>query len=172
MGFFQLCGCVSTTIWMHHMDANEMHGEKARWRLHKNAMWCFEKPLEVTLRKTVNVQPPTFYLSHHPSKTNKTCRRSKDELTSYILLCWSTSKDLHTSALWKERHELLYLHSYRINNITTVLLQGWFWLWITHEGWCAIKQTKPNQPLLYNGKKKRLYKNVNINVWWIQFLNL
>ena len=29
MGFLPSCGYVSTTVWMHHMDANETHGEKA-----------------------------------------------------------------------------------------------------------------------------------------------
>ena len=37
--FLPVCGCVSTTVWMHHLDANEMHGEKAGWELHKNATW-------------------------------------------------------------------------------------------------------------------------------------
>ena len=30
-----------------------MNGEKARWELHKNAMYCFEQILEVTPHKTV-----------------------------------------------------------------------------------------------------------------------
>ena len=29
-GFIPSCGCVDTTVWMHHMDANKTHGEKAR----------------------------------------------------------------------------------------------------------------------------------------------
>ena len=28
MGFLLNCGCVNTTVWMHPMDTNKMHGEK------------------------------------------------------------------------------------------------------------------------------------------------
>ena len=35
--------------------------------------------------------------------------------------------------------------NYGLKSVITVLLQGWFWDWITHEGWYAIKQRKPNQ---------------------------
>ena len=40
MGFLSSCGCVNTTVWMHHMDANKTYEEKARWELHKNANCC------------------------------------------------------------------------------------------------------------------------------------
>ena len=38
-------GCVNTTVWMHHMDADKTHREKARWKLHKNATSGFEQIL-------------------------------------------------------------------------------------------------------------------------------
>ena len=64
--------CVSTTAWMHHMDAYKTHEEKVRWQLHKNATSCFEQVLETTLHKTAAVQPLTSHFKNHPSKTNKT----------------------------------------------------------------------------------------------------
>ena len=35
--FFQVVKLVSTTVWLHHLDFNKMSGEKARWKLHKDA---------------------------------------------------------------------------------------------------------------------------------------
>ena len=37
MRFLPLCGCVSTTVWLHHLNSNEMVWEKARDELHKKA---------------------------------------------------------------------------------------------------------------------------------------
>ena len=34
--FFPCSGCVNSTKWMHHMDADEAYGEKGRQELHKN----------------------------------------------------------------------------------------------------------------------------------------
>ena len=58
-GFFPSCGCVNTTVCMHHMDADKIHREKARLELLKNATCCFEQTLEATSHKTA---------SHKPSK--------------------------------------------------------------------------------------------------------
>ena len=41
--------CLHTTVWIHHVNVNEMHGEKTRWELHKNTSHCLEQILEVTL---------------------------------------------------------------------------------------------------------------------------
>ena len=30
-GFLPSCICVGTTVWMYHLDSNEIHGEKAKW---------------------------------------------------------------------------------------------------------------------------------------------
>ena len=51
-----------------------MHREKAKWKLSKNAMCCFEQILEVIPHKTADVWPltPPPHLTSHPSKTNKT----------------------------------------------------------------------------------------------------
>ena len=48
MGFLPSCGYVSTTEWMHQLDANE----KSSKELYKNAMRRFEQILETTLHKT------------------------------------------------------------------------------------------------------------------------
>ena len=73
IGFLPSCGCINTTVWMHHLDAHEMHGEKARLELHKNNMYCFEQIPEATLHKTAPVWPPNSHLTNHSSKMNKTC---------------------------------------------------------------------------------------------------
>ena len=52
-----------------------MHGEKAKWELHKIAICCFEQIQEATSQKTAAVQPPT----NHPNKMNKTCRALVEE---------------------------------------------------------------------------------------------
>ena len=47
--------CVNTTVWMHHMDTNKMHREKARGELHKKAMSYLEQILETTPNKITAV---------------------------------------------------------------------------------------------------------------------
>ena len=34
---------VGTNVWMHYLDSYEMHGEKARWELRKNATFVLNK---------------------------------------------------------------------------------------------------------------------------------
>ena len=51
-----------------------MHGEKARWELHKNAVCWFEQILEAAPHKTAAARPRISNLRIHPSKTNKTWR--------------------------------------------------------------------------------------------------
>ena len=52
--------CVSTNVCMHYLDTNEIYGEKVRWELYKNAVYCFEQTLGATLPKTAAVRPPKF----------------------------------------------------------------------------------------------------------------
>ena len=73
-GFLPNCGCVHTIVWMHHLETNKKHREKAKWKLFKNAVCCFDQILETTFCKTAAVQLLTFHLKSHPSKTKKTCR--------------------------------------------------------------------------------------------------
>ena len=72
MGILPSCSYVSTTVWVHYMDTNKMHGKKARQEPHKNAMCYFEQILEATPHKTAAVWSLTSHLTNHPSKTNKT----------------------------------------------------------------------------------------------------
>ena len=51
MGFLPSCVRFNTTIWMHHMDANETHGEKARWEIHKKTTCYLEQILKAKLNK-------------------------------------------------------------------------------------------------------------------------
>ena len=74
MGFLSSCSYVHTTIWMHHIDTNKMHREKATWELHKNDACHLEQILEVKPHKTAAVSPLTSHLTNHRNKTNKTCR--------------------------------------------------------------------------------------------------
>ena len=46
--FLPSCGCVSTTVWLHHLDDNETPGEKARRELHNNDRCCSEQILEAS----------------------------------------------------------------------------------------------------------------------------
>ena len=63
---FSSCGCVSTAVWVHHLDANKTHGKKARRKLHKNGTCCFKQILEPTLYKTAAVQPLTSHPTNYP----------------------------------------------------------------------------------------------------------
>ena len=50
---------------MHHMDSDEVYGEKARRQLHKNASSYIELILEATSHKTTAVRPLTTHLKTH-----------------------------------------------------------------------------------------------------------
>ena len=56
-------------------------------------------------------------------------------LSRYYIHFWTNTLE--------KRYEPSYLLSYGLNRIMDVLLQGWLWHLITHEGWYAIKQKKP-----------------------------
>ena len=61
MGFLPSCSHFGTTVWLHHLDSNEMLEEKPRRKLHKNVTYCFEP-------KSCCVA--TYLQSHNPSKKN------------------------------------------------------------------------------------------------------
>ena len=63
---------VSTTIWIHHLDTDKIHEEKAKWELHKNATCCFGQILEAEPNKIEAVCLLVSHLTNHPSKMNKT----------------------------------------------------------------------------------------------------
>ena len=43
-----ICWHFRTTVWMHQLDTNKMHREKAWWEFHVNGMSYIEQILEVT----------------------------------------------------------------------------------------------------------------------------
>ena len=60
--FFLSSGHVHTTIWIHHVYADKVCREKARWSLHENATSYIEQILEATFYNTAAVWPPTTHL--------------------------------------------------------------------------------------------------------------
>ena len=60
------CSHVSTIVWLHHLDLNEMPEEKTRWESHKDTVYHFEQVLEATLYKTPVVWQLTSHLANHP----------------------------------------------------------------------------------------------------------
>ena len=110
-GYLLSCACISITLWMHHLDANEMQVERARWKLQKNASRCLEQILEATPHKTAAVGQLTTHLTNHPSKTKKTCMvllekqrqtqkwPSRKDICIWACQCWLTSKVLLMSIL-------------------------------------------------------------------------
>ena len=94
MGFISGCVCVNTTVWMYHMDANKMQGEKVRWELPMNVTSYFEQILEATPHETTAVQPLTSNLKNFPSKTDMwdTAGKVKNKLISDVLLWTPTHK--------------------------------------------------------------------------------
>ena len=64
---------LTTIVYLHHFDSNEMIWENAWWEQNKNAECSFEQILEAAPHKTVSVRPITFHFTNRPSKTNKTC---------------------------------------------------------------------------------------------------
>ena len=43
MGIVPSCSSVTTIVWSHYLDFNEIPGEKAIWGLHKNPAYRFEQ---------------------------------------------------------------------------------------------------------------------------------
>ena len=62
MGFLPSSGCITSTLWMHHMDADKTHREKTRWELQENATSYIEQILEATSHETRTVWPLTSNL--------------------------------------------------------------------------------------------------------------
>ena len=89
MQFLPSSGRVDTAVWMHHSDANKMAGEEARRQLHKN--------VASNIKQVLAQHPTKHQLYGHLPPITKTiqvrrarhaghCWRSRDELTSEILL--------------------------------------------------------------------------------------
>ena len=71
--FLLSCAFVCTTVWMHYMDTNKTHEEKAGWERHKNALYCFEQILEEMPPTKQQLTPPI--LSTIQIRWTKTCGR-------------------------------------------------------------------------------------------------
>ena len=54
MGILPSCN-FNTSIWLHHLDFNEIPGEKARWELYKDDACYFEEFLKAEPYKTASV---------------------------------------------------------------------------------------------------------------------
>ena len=84
------------------MEANKMHGEKARWELHKNTAVCLEQIVEATPNKRAVVPP----LDSQITNDLNNCWKSKDEFISDMLLwtpthgCARVGQPAKTSALY------------------------------------------------------------------------
>ena len=85
MGFLLSCSFVSITVWMDHLDANEMHVKKRDGDYTRMIFAVLNKSCK-QVPKTAAIRPLTSHLTNHPIKLNKTCWRSNDELISNILL--------------------------------------------------------------------------------------
>ena len=79
------CNLVSNAVWLHHLDLNEMPGEKVRWELHKDIVCCFWQILEAEPYKTPTLGPLTFHLTNHPNNMSKICSTTKEKLINDIL---------------------------------------------------------------------------------------
>ena len=80
------CSRVSTILWLHHLDFNEVIGEKARWEPHKDAEGCFQQILKAgTPHQTAAVQPLASRLTSHSNKTKISRWRKRDELINEVI---------------------------------------------------------------------------------------
>ena len=96
MGFFQSCGHIGATVWLHHLDSK---------RLEKNWDRNYTRMLPAVLNKSSKYQQTKQQLNSHipPILIKQTrhaghCWSSKDELVSDILL-WTLTHG-HTSVGW------------------------------------------------------------------------
>ena len=81
--FLSSRGRIDTAIWMHYLDADKTAGEKARWRLHKNAASNIEQVLEDQLYG--HLPPITKTIQVRRTRHAGHCWRSRDELISDVL---------------------------------------------------------------------------------------
>ena len=57
MGIFLSYSCISTTVWLYHLNFNKTPGEKASWELYNDAAaCCSEQIVEVAPYKTAAAQ--------------------------------------------------------------------------------------------------------------------
>ena len=61
---------INSTVWLHYLNFNEILGEKARWKIHKDVTWCFDQTQAAAPYKTVYVWPLSSYLTNYLSSPN------------------------------------------------------------------------------------------------------
>ena len=112
--FLPSSSCVSSTIWMHYMDADKAYWGKARQELHKNAMlnesWK-QHPMKQQLyshlppiSKTIEIRQARYVGFCWKSKDKFTCPPMDSCTRTYH--CWPTNKNLHKTALYGHRCSL------------------------------------------------------------------
>ena len=98
MKILHSCSHISTIVWLHRLSFDEMPGEKARWKLHKDTACCFEQILEVTYYKTATEWLLTFDLKVH-CKGGKDITHEQCSFISpthgYICIGWSVKTYIH-----------------------------------------------------------------------------
>ena len=62
MGLLPSSNRISTTVWLHHLDLNEMLGVKAKQELHKDAACYFEEILKEALYQKKPKKKPYDHL--------------------------------------------------------------------------------------------------------------
>ena len=87
----RVCVCVSEKILVifRHKKLDRNYSSMLRAVL--------KKVLEAALYETAALRPLTSYLTNNLSKTNKTCRRNKDELISNVRLWTPTHCTIFTT---------------------------------------------------------------------------
>ena len=70
---------VSTTVWLHYLDFNEIPWEEARLELCEDAAFCFEQILKAASHKTV----ATSHHGNHPRRPEKLIPAGEVRMNSY-----------------------------------------------------------------------------------------
>ena len=114
-------GRVGTTAWMHHVNSNETHREKARWELHKNAT-SFEKILVAALHKTIALRPLAFHFTNHPSKTSERCCKMnmtelQEKIHVLINILLGALSSLIISVCRCHTHAYLHTHTHTLTHM-------------------------------------------------------
>ena len=93
MWFLLSSNCISSNIWMHHMDADKVYKEKSRWELHKKVIIYTEQILEATSHKQQlygHLPPISKAILVRQTRHAGHCWRRKNKIISYVLL-WTPS---------------------------------------------------------------------------------
>ena len=107
------CSRVNAIARLHHMDFDEMLGEKLDRNTTRMLRAVLKKIMETATYKIAAIQPLISHLSNHPNKTNKRRWKQLKRLgqtrkwpslgNSYIWIhkCWESSKNVYSSTLGK-----------------------------------------------------------------------